>query len=88
MPYKDIKIMVNDLGVYFRGLQVAVGSKHVDDMIQYLNNMKKEIDYSLELLGPIRKELDEKGVQRASIEKTLADYRSKVHELKGELKKL
>ena len=88
MPHKDIKIVVNDLAVYFKGLQVALGRKDVDDMITYLNNMKREIDYSLGLLVPIRKELDEKGVQRANIEKVMEDHRSKIHELKDELKKL
>lgn len=88
MSHKDIKIVVNDLGIYFKGLQVAVERKDIGDILIYLNNMKREIDYSLELLGQIGKYLDEKGVQKAKIEKSLEDYRSKVDDLKGELRKL
>lgn len=56
--------MVNDLGIYFKGLQVAAERKDIDDIVAYLNNMKKEIDYSLGLLGSIRKDPDKRGSRR------------------------
>jgi hypothetical protein len=55
MSDKDICIVPNDLEIYFKGFEVAFKHRRIDDAIQYLNNMKKEIDYSIESLEPIRK---------------------------------
>jgi hypothetical protein len=56
MPEKDIRIVPNDLEIYFKGFEVAFKHKKIDDAIMYLNSMKKEIDYSIESLEPVRKE--------------------------------
>lgn len=56
MSEKDIRIVPNDLEIYFKGFEVAFKRRNIDDAILYLNNMKKEIDYSIESLEPARKE--------------------------------
>lgn len=67
---------------------MAVGRKNIEDTIEYLTKMRKEITYGLQSLAPMRKEMDEVGVQKSNIEKALADYyRSKVQQLEKELKK-
>jgi hypothetical protein len=53
---KDSSIVPNDLEIYFKGFEVAFKHGKIDDAILYLNNMKKEIDYNIESLGPARKE--------------------------------
>jgi hypothetical protein len=57
MSEKDIRIVPNDLEIYFKGFEVAFKRKKLDDAIFYLNNMKKEIDYNIESLEPARKEM-------------------------------
>lgn len=52
---KDIRVVPNDLEIYFKGFEVAFKHKKIDDAIMYLNNMKKEIDYNIESLKPARK---------------------------------
>jgi predicted nucleic acid-binding Zn-ribbon protein len=66
---------------------MAVGRKNIEDTIEYLTKMRKEITYGLQSLAPMRKEMDEVGVQKSNIEKALADYRSRVQHLEKELKK-
>jgi hypothetical protein len=57
MLEKDIRIVPNDLEIYFKGFEVAFKRKKIDDAILYLNSMKKEIDYSIESLEPTRREM-------------------------------
>jgi hypothetical protein len=52
---KDIRVVPNDLEIYFKGFEVAFKHKNIDDAIMYLNNMKKEIDYNIKSLEPVRK---------------------------------
>jgi hypothetical protein len=47
---KDVEIVANDLLIYFRGLKVALGRGDVDDAIRYINNIKTELDHSLNYL--------------------------------------
>ena len=54
MSEKDIRIVPNDLEIYFKGFEVAFKRRKLDDAILYLNNMKKEIDYNIESLEPAR----------------------------------
>lgn len=56
MSQKDIRIVPNDLEIYFKGFEVAFKHRKIDDAILYLNSMKKEIDYNIESLEPARKE--------------------------------
>lgn len=44
---KDVEIVANDLLIYFRGLEVALGKGNVDDAIRYINNIKSELDDNL-----------------------------------------
>lgn len=44
---KDVEIVANDLLIYFKGLEVALGRGNVDDAIRYINNIKTELDDNL-----------------------------------------
>lgn len=46
----ELEILSNDLEIYFRGFQAALGKKDIADAIMYLNNMRKEVDENLEFL--------------------------------------
>lgn len=48
----EIGVVVNDLGIYFNGLEVAVGHDNIKNVVRYLNNMK-EVSYALATLQPI-----------------------------------
>lgn len=85
---KEIGVVVNDLGVYHRGLEVAVGKNQIKDVIRYLNNMKDEVAYALATIQPLGQKVGETEVVRQGIEKDLADHRSKMQELQKKLKKL
>ncbi len=63
---KDVEIVANDLLIYFRGLEVALGRGDVDDAIRYINNIKAELDDSLNYLQSKRKALDSGGSPVAS----------------------
>ena len=47
---KDVEVAANDLKVYFRGLEVALGRGDIDDAIRYINNIKKELYDNLNYL--------------------------------------
>lgn len=47
---KDVEIAANDLMVYFKGLEVALGKGNIDDAIRYINNIKNELDENLQYL--------------------------------------
>lgn len=55
---KDVEIVANDLLIYFKGLEVALGKGNVDDAIRYINNTKRELDDNLGYLQ------SKKGAQR------------------------
>lgn len=44
---KEEEIVANDLKVYFRGLEVALGKGNIDDAIRYIGNIKSELDDNL-----------------------------------------
>lgn len=85
---KEIGVIVNDLGIYFRGLEAAVGRNNIKDVVRYLNNMKDEVGYALAALQPLEQKVGETEVVKQGIEKDIADHRSKVHDLERKLKKL
>lgn len=85
---KEIGVIVNDLGVYHKGLEVAVGHNNIKDVIRYLNNMKDEVSYALAAILPLEQKAEETELVKQGIQKDIADHRSKVNELKGKLKEL
>ncbi|MEM2140784.1 MAG: hypothetical protein QXJ74_03965 [Nitrososphaera sp.] len=46
----ELEILSNDLEIYLRGFQDALGKKDVAEAIRYLNEMKKEVEENLEFL--------------------------------------
>jgi chromosome segregation ATPase len=85
---KQIDVVISDLGIYYRGLEVAVGRNNIKDVVRYLNNMKDEVVYALETIGPIEQKVGETEVAKKEIEKVIQEHRSKVDELQKKLKKL
>lgn len=55
MSEKDLRVVPNDLEIYFKGFEVAFKHRKIDDPILYLNNMKKEIDYKIASLESVGK---------------------------------
>lgn len=58
---KDVEIVANDLLIYFKGLEVALGKGNVDDAIRYINNIKTELDDNLGYLQ------SKKGLQGSAV---------------------
>jgi hypothetical protein len=85
---REIGVIVNDLGIYHKGLETAVGRNDVKDVVRYLNNMKDEVSYALAAIMPLEQKAGETEVVKQGIEKDIEDHRSKVHELQRKLKKL
>ena len=85
---KQIGVAVNDLGIYFNGVQVAVGHNNINDVVRYLTNMKAEVDYALNVLKPLEQKVDKTEAIKQDIKNDMAVHRSKVEELKEKLKKL
>ncbi len=46
----ELEILSNDLKIYFRGFEVALGKKEIPDAVRYLKEMRKEVDENLEFL--------------------------------------
>lgn len=47
---RDLEVLSNDLRIYFRGFEVALGKKDITNAVRYLNDMRKEVDENLEFL--------------------------------------
>ena len=47
---RDLEDLSNDLKIYFRGFEVALGKKDITDAVRYLNDMRQEVDENLEFL--------------------------------------
>jgi hypothetical protein len=46
----ELGILSNDLGIYFRGFEVALERKDVAGAVQYLKKMRSEVDENIEFL--------------------------------------
>jgi prefoldin subunit 5 len=85
---ENVRVVANDLEIYFRGFEVALKRKNVEDAVRYLESMIEEIDYTIEHLQPIRNEMTEMDNRKRDIEKTIWSHRLRIGQLEGELKKL
>ncbi|MGH9991986.1 MAG: hypothetical protein ACREAZ_04985, partial [Nitrososphaera sp.] len=47
---EDVRIVSNDLEIYFKGFEVALKRKQVEDAVGYLESMIDEIDYTSDRL--------------------------------------
>ena len=85
---ENVRVVANDLEIYFKGFEIALKRKNVEDAVRYLESMIEEIDYNIEHLQPIRNEMIEMDNRKRDIEKTLWSHRLRIEQLEGELKKL
>ncbi len=85
---ENVRVVANDLKIYFKGFEVALKRKNVDDAVTYLESMIEEIDYNIEHLQPIMNDKIEMNNRKRHIEKTISNHRSRIGQLEGELKKL
>lgn len=85
---ENVRVVANDLEIYFKGYEVALKRKNVEDAVRYLESMIEEIDYNIEHLQPIRNDMIEMDNRKRDIENTILSHRSLIEELEGELKRL
>ena len=85
---ENVRVVANDLEIYFKGFEIALKRKNVEDAVRYLESMIDEIDYNIEHLQPIRNEMIETDNRKRDIEKTILNHRLRIEQLEGELKKL
>jgi len=85
---ENVRVVANDLEIYFKGFEIALKTKNVEDAVRYLESMIEEIDYNIEHLQPIRNEMIEIDNRKSDIDKTLRSHRLRIEQLEGELKKL
>jgi len=85
---QNVRVVANDLEIYFKGFEVALKRKNVEDAVRYLESMIEEIDYNIEHLQPIRNDMIEMNNRKNDIENTISIHRSFIGELEGELKRL
>jgi len=85
---ENVRVVANDLEIYVKGFEVALKKKNVEDAVRYLESMIEEIDYNIEHLQPIRNDMIEMDNRKRDIENTISSHRSRIGQLKGELKKL
>ena len=85
---ENVRVVANDLEIYFKGFEVALKRKNVEDAVRYLESMIEEIDYNIEHLQPIRNDIIEMNSRKKDIENTISVHRSFIGELEGELKRL
>lgn len=85
---EDVRTVANDLEIYFKGFEVALKKRNVEDAVRYLESMIEEIDYSIERLQPLRNDMNEIHDRKKDIENTISHHRSSIEQLKGELRRL
>ena len=85
---ENVRVVANDLELYFKGFEVALKRKNVEDAVGYLESMIEEIDYNIEHLQPIRNDMIEINNHKRDIENTISSHRSRIEQLEGELSRL
>jgi hypothetical protein len=85
---ENVRVVANDLEIYFKGFVVALKRKNVEDAVRYLESMIEEIDYNIVHLQPIRNDMIEMDNRKRDIENTISSHRSRIGQLEGELKEL
>lgn len=84
---KDIKVVANDLKLYFQGFEVALASNNISDAIRYLKDMRRELNDNLDYLQSKQESETIQQVMKQNLQESLADYKDRVKRLEEELKK-
>jgi DNA-binding transcriptional regulator GbsR (MarR family) len=79
--------MANDLKVYFRGFEVALKRRNIDDAIRYLTSIKAELNDNLDYLRAEQESTEEKNVLKNILRASLNDYKKRIKRIQRELKK-
>ena len=84
---KDIKVVANDLKLYFQGFEVALANNNISDAIRYLKDMRRELNDNLDYLQSKQESETIQQVMKQNLQESLADYKDRVKRLEEELKK-
>ncbi|MCI0558772.1 MAG: hypothetical protein MN733_09770 [Nitrososphaera sp.] len=82
---EDVRIVANDLEIYFKGFEVALKRKQVDDATRYLESMIEEIDYTADRLQWQKHYKDETEKLKSNIKKMITEQQNHIERLKVEL---
>lgn len=83
---KDLEHVANDLKVYYKGFEVALGRGDVNDAIRYLKDMRRELNDNLDYLESMKEGATIKEVLRKNLQESLEEYKARVKQLEEELK--
>ena len=84
---KDIQVFANDLRVYFKGFETALGSGNVEDAIRYLRDMRAELNDNLEYLITRKEGTAIEEVMKTNIQESIEDYKKRIKNLEKELER-
>jgi len=85
---EPVRVVANDLEIYFKGFEVALKKKNLVDAVRYLESMIEEIDYTIDRLESVKDHKLELENKRRDIKKEISGYRTGIKKLQGELKSL
>ena len=84
----DVRVVANDLEIYFNGFEIALKRKQIQDAIRYLESMIDEIDYTSDRLQSQETHKIEIENRKRNIKSTIAEHRKRIDQLRSELVKL
>lgn len=85
---EDVRIVSNDLEIYFKGFEVALKRKQVEDAVGYLESMIDEIDYTSDRLQSQKNHRVDIENRKQNIKRMIADHQRLIEHLQGELRRL
>lgn len=83
-----VRVVANDLEIYFKGFEVALKRKNAEDAVRYLESMIEEIDYTIDRLQAQKDLRIAIENRKRNIKKEVSDYRTGIKQLQGELRRL
>lgn len=84
---RDIQIVANDLNLYFKGFQVALKRRNLDDAIRYLKDIRRELNDNLDYLQAEQEASEVKNALKGILGETLKDYRLRAKRIEEEMTK-
>lgn len=82
------RVVANDLEIYFKGFEVALKKKDVEDAVRYLESMIEEIDYTIDHLQATKDLRTAIENRKRSIKRAISDYRRGIKQLQNEYRRL
>ena len=85
---EGVRVVANDLEIYFKGFEVALKKKNAEDAVRYLESMIEEIDYTIDHLQVLKDLKIAVENRKRHIKKAISDNRTGIKQLQGELRRL